>query len=245
MVKSLDKTQRRNAVLAATVRSYINNAEPVSSHDLAREFNCSSATIRSVFGELEGDGYLTHTYTSSGRIPTDKGYRYYVDFFIKQIQVLEEQKSIVQKEYQTCLSRLDNLLDKTTHVVSALTKNAGLVSCIEFGDKLFFDGTSYVLEQPEFKDVTRIKKLVKLLEEKHKLIDIINRDIEKKINVYIGNELCCPEIDECSLIVASYKSKNMPKGKIAVLGPKRMHYPQLISMVSYVSDVLSNLLDEV
>ncbi|MDP8259714.1 MAG: hypothetical protein P9L96_01715 [Candidatus Gygaella obscura] len=245
MVRSLDHTQRRNAVLSATVHSYINNAEPVSSEGLAKEFSCSSATIRSVFSQLEDEGYLTHTHISSGRIPTDRGYRYYVDFFTKQIQILEDQKRIVQEEYVNCLSRLDDLLDKTTHIVSSLTKNAGLVSCIEFGDKLFFDGTSYVLEQPEFKDVTRIKRLVKLLEEKHKLIDIINRDIESKINIYIGNELCCPEIDECALIVVSYSSKNMPKGRIAVLGPKRMHYPQLISAVSYISDVLSNLLDEV
>ena len=82
MVRIVDHAQRRNMVLAASVNAYINSAEPVSSEKLTHDFGLSSATVRNILAELEEAELLPHPHTSAGRIPTDKGYRYYVDFLI-------------------------------------------------------------------------------------------------------------------------------------------------------------------
>ena len=82
MVRNVDHESRKRAILAATINRYIQDALPVASEDIAKEFALSSATIRNIFAEMEEEGYITHPYTSGGRIPTDKGYRYYVDFLI-------------------------------------------------------------------------------------------------------------------------------------------------------------------
>ena len=82
MVKNNDRQSRTRAVLTATINKYILEAAPIASEDIADNFHLSSATIRNIFSELEEGGYLTHQHTSGGRIPTDKGYRYYVDFLV-------------------------------------------------------------------------------------------------------------------------------------------------------------------
>ncbi|MGE5197314.1 MAG: DeoR family transcriptional regulator, partial [Deltaproteobacteria bacterium] len=89
MVRTVDRDARRRAVLASTINRYIKNAVPVSSEETAREFELSPATIRNIFSELEEAGYLTHPHTSAGRVPTEKGYRYYVDFLNLQLDILD------------------------------------------------------------------------------------------------------------------------------------------------------------
>ena len=87
--------------------------------------------------------------------------------------------------------------------------------------------------------------LIKLLEEKQNILDIINRDSSDKVKVYIGREMGCPEIENCSLIVSSYRRKNKPSGKLAVLGPARMEYNHIIPTLEYISTVLTDLLDNI
>ena len=111
MVRIVDHTQRRNMILSASISNYINSANPVSSEALAQDFNLSSATVRNIFAELEEAGYLMHPYTSAGRVPTDKGYRYYVDFLMSQIELLDNEKKSVIGEYKNKIERLDDVLD--------------------------------------------------------------------------------------------------------------------------------------
>jgi heat-inducible transcriptional repressor len=85
--------------------------------------------------------------------------------------------------------------------------------------------------------------LIKALEEKQNLLDVINRDFEGKVTVYIGNELACPGTEDCSLIVSSYRLKNKPSGRVAVLGPARMEYRHTIPALEYVSEVLTGILE--
>ena len=94
MRSTVDYNSRRKQVLNAAINRHIKNALPVASDDIAEEFELSSATIRNIFSELDESGYLKHPYTSGGRIPTDKGYRYYVDFLVQQIELLDEEKQL-------------------------------------------------------------------------------------------------------------------------------------------------------
>ena len=246
MVRTVDFEIRKKAVLSAAINSYIHEAEPVASEDIASEFDLSSATIRNIFSDLEAGGFLTHPYTSGGRIPTQKGYRYYVDFLIQQMELLDEEKQSIAREYKREIRRLEETLEKTTEIISAITHYAGIVSFLDWQDKFFYRGLSRVLEQPEFQDSGNIRVLIKVIEDKHHLLEIINRDSkDEKVRVYIGSELECPEMENCSIVISSYRRKNRPSGRLAVLGPVRMEYEKIIPAVEYISCVLTEILDKI
>jgi transcriptional regulator of heat shock response len=245
MVRNVDYESRKKAVLTAAINKYIQEALPVASEDISREFELSSATIRNIFGELEEAGLLTHLYTSGGRIPTDKGYRYYVDFLIKQIALLDEEKELIVRKYKREMRKLEEALEETSEVISMITHYTGIVSFLEWQDKFFYKGISYVLDQPEFRDLDKIRILIKMIEDKERLLNIINRDFSEKVKVYIGSELDCPGMENCSLIVASYSANDRPLGRLAVLGPTRMEYRHIIPTLEYISDVLTDILGNI
>jgi len=245
MVRNVDYESRRRAILAATINSYIKDAIPVASEDIAEDFDLSPATIRNIFAELEENGYLAHPYTSGGRMPTNKGYRYYVDFLISQMELLDEEKEQVVNEYKKEIKRLDDVLEKTSQLISTITHYTGIVSFLEWHDRFFYKGISLILNQPEFQDFERIRLLIQMLEDRQHLLNIINRDFNEKVKVYIGEELDCPEIENCSLVVSSYRMKDKPLGRLAVLGPMRMEYKHIIPALEYISDILSEVLNNI
>lgn len=242
MVRIVDHTQRRNMVLAASVNTYINSAEPVSSESLARDFGLSSATVRNILAELEETGYLTHPYTSAGRIPTDKGYRYYVDFLMSEIELLQNEKKAIVDEYKNKIERLDDVLERTSEIISKITRYAGIVSLLEWEDRFFYKGLSHILKQPEFHDSEKIRLLIQVVEEKRNLLNIINRDFKESTKIYIGSEIGCPGIDTCSLVISTYRRGKKQNGRLAVLGPRRMSYEHIIPSLEFISDVLSDIL---
>ena len=236
---------RKKDILAATIDFYTKTAVPVSSKELAKKyrFDLSPATIRNVFAELEREGYLTHPHTSAGRIPTQRGYRYYVDYLMKEMQLINDEKSRIVSEYRKNIRQLEVLLDKTSQILSDLTHCTGIVS-LQDGDRLFYKGISSMVEQPEFKNIEKIKSILQLLEAKERVLELINRDLEKKIEIYIGNELECGDIDSCSLIVSHYRFHNKPSGSLAVLGPTRMQYSKVVSALEYVSELMEEMLED-
>ena len=243
-MRTVDYNSRRKMVLNSAINRYIKKALPVASDDIAEEFDLSSATIRNIFSELDESGYLKHPYTSGGRIPTDKGYRYYVDFLIRQMELLDEEKQRILKDCKRKIRRLDDALENTSEVISEITHYAGIVSFLQWQDKIFYKGISRILDQPEFKDADKIRLLVRLMEDKGKLLDIINRDFSGKVKVYIGSELGFPEMENCSLIVSGFKLKNQPSGRLAVLGPMRMEYDHIIPTMEYIAEVLNQILED-
>mgnify|MGYP001237718059 CR=1 FL=1 len=243
MVRNVDRESRRRQVLEAAINRYIREAVPVASDDIAREFDLSSATIRNIFAELEESGFLTHPYTSGGRMPTDRGYRYYVDFLISQNELLDEEKKRMVREYKRETKRLEDALEEASEFISSETHYAGIVSFLEWEDKLFSRGLSRVLEQPEFKEYNKIRFFVRAMEDKHRLLDIINRDFDEKVKVYIGHELGTPEMENCALVVSSYRVKNKPSGKLAVLGPMRMEYRFIMPTLEYISELVTEVFE--
>ena len=245
MVRIFDYETRRKAILTATINKYIQEATPVASEDIASDFDLSSATIRNIFAELEESGYLIHPYTSGGRIPTHKGYRYYVDFLISQRELKDLEKESIVKEYESRINRLEDALEKTSEVLSTVTHCAGIVSSLDWQDRFFYRGISFILEQPEFRDYARIRLLIKIIEDKRRLLDIINQEFKERVRIYIGDELGCCEMDSCALVVSNYYVKNKPQGRLAVLGPMRMAYKHVIPTLEYTSEVLTEVLERI
>ena len=125
-----DYQQRKEAVLGIVVSQYVKTVTPVSSSFIAQEYlpDFSSATIRNILAELESDGYLTHPHRSAGRIPTQEGYRFYVDYLMQEIKLLEEEQFRIKREYDRDIRDLEQLLEKTSQVLSDLTHYTSMIS---------------------------------------------------------------------------------------------------------------------
>ena len=118
---------RHEEVLEVIVTSYVDTAEPVGSRVVARKMELSSATIRNVMQDLEEDGLIAQPHTSAGRIPTEKGYRYYIDFLMPLKKLTESQMLSIDLEYRAKMRSLDDILEKTSHIMSKITRCAGVV----------------------------------------------------------------------------------------------------------------------
>jgi len=245
MVRTVDYESRRRAILAATINKYIEDAEPVASEDIAKDFDLSPATVRNILAELEEANYLTHPYTSGGRMPTDKGYRYYVDFLLSEIELVDEEKERIVREYNKEIKQLEDILDRTSEIISVITHYTGITYFPQWQDRFFYNGISLILNQPEFKDYQKIRLLIKAIEDKQDLLNIINREFTDKVRVYIGEELGCDKMQNCSLVVSTYSLKDNSVGKVAVLGPVRMEYRHTISALEYISGVLTEVINSI
>lgn len=244
-MKTVDHDARRKAVLSSAINFYIREAEPVASDDLSAEFDLSPATIRNIFAELEEAGYLTHPHTSAGRMPTDKGYRYYVDFLLSQLELIEEEKARIFSAYERGSETLDAVLEKTSDLLSEVTHCAGIAALPDMDERFVYRGVRYIIEQPEFRDASSIRFLIRLIEEKRLLLEIIRKHNSRKVAVYIGEELGCEGTENCAILISSYNVKEQPVGRLAVLGPRRMEYSHVIPALEYVSEVLSEVLSDI
>ena len=119
MKEELDK--RKKKILQAIVEEYIDTAEPVSSGNLVKELECSSATIRNEMAELEKIGYIEKPHTSSGRIPSQKGYRYYVDELVRDDKLSKKEMEIIKERLETRVNALEDLTKIATTTLSELT----------------------------------------------------------------------------------------------------------------------------
>jgi heat-inducible transcriptional repressor len=122
--------ERARRILASIVRDHIQGGEPVGSHAIARrpEVDCSSATVRAVMADLEALGYLEKPHTSAGRIPTVRGYRYYVDVLLHLTPPLAAERQLIEKRTQDAASRVDELMVEASRILHRLTHHAGVVA---------------------------------------------------------------------------------------------------------------------
>jgi heat-inducible transcriptional repressor len=233
---------RKDRILGITVDQYIKTITPVSSSFIANEFglDLSSATIRNILAELEEEGFLTHPHTSAGRVPTQKGYRYYVDHLMDQINLLEDEKWRIKEEYIRDRFELDRLLEKVSHTLSRATHYTSIVS-IDGEDRIYCQGTNFIVSYPDYNDLKKIQSILRALDEKERLLKIINKDLEKRIDIYIGHELACREIDSCSLVISKYETKRGSSGRLAVLGPTRMDYGRVVSTVDFIRQLMEEI----
>ncbi len=241
----VDMQARKDRVLSIVIEQYIKTVSPVSSNYITKQFfeGLSSATIRNILAELEQEGYLTHPHTSAGRVPTQKGYRYYVDNLMNEIQLLEEEKERIKAEYERESMELEALLEKTSRVLAETTHYTSIVSVEGWQNKLFCQGTSFVVNYPDYNDIKKIAQILNALDEKQRLLEVINQDLVNKLEIFIGSEIACSDINSsCSLVVSRYEPKRGPKGRIAVLGPTRMDYERVVSTLNYLSELLERIL---
>jgi len=240
----VDLKKRHDGVLAIIVSRYIETAEPVGSRFVSRKLGLSSATIRNVMADLEDMGYITHPHTSAGRMPTDKGYRYYINTLMRVRCVSDNTVRAAQVQYHQVLRSVEDVLVSTSHLISSLTNYVGITLLSQY-EKLYLDGASHILEQPEFRDIGKLHDLLRCLEEKRDLFNLLSRDVDDgRLTIYIGKESHSSHLKDCSIVTRGYKVKGKTAGRLGVIGPKRMMYERVIPAVEYLADTVTTILEE-
>lgn len=230
---------RQQKILSAIVEEYTKTAIPVGSQILvdSYDFKVSPATIRNDMTKLEKDGYLHQPHISAGRIPTDKGYRYFVEEVMNDKELSKEEQQKMQREFLKLKAQNTRLTKTTAKLLSHVSGNfaiSGLINSDEFADF----GMRELMQQPEFKELDEMCRLVEVLDYLDERFDKIVKDIrENETKIFIGKENPMG-IANCSMMVSPYKLKSGEKGILALVGPKRMKYAKNKSMIEYVKKLL-------
>ncbi len=235
---------RQKDVLKLIIISHINSAVPIGSSLVSDLLDLSSATIRNVMGELEDMGYLGKPHTSAGRMPTSKGYRYYVNNLLEFSAIPDRQKRFIEKEsYEETLDSMESMLVKVSHILSIMTRYAGIACTSSL--KFYIEGASNMIDMPEFSSPRRIRTLLKLFDEKTELMRLFNEDLTTDgVKIHIGDEERRDALNDLSFITSSYRLRGDKRGSLGVLGPMRMNYSTLIPLVDFLSRTIEDVLED-
>jgi heat-inducible transcriptional repressor len=232
---------RQKKILSSVIEEYTNTAIPVASDLLAKKykFAVSPATIRNDMTKLEREGYLYQPHVSAGRVPTDKGYRYFVEEIMKDRGLSRGEQKKLQKELLK-LKAKNKRLERT--VVKLLSGFSGMLAVTGplKGEEIFDAGMKKLLAQPEFQKVDEVCRIVEVLDMVDEKFESIVKNLkESETKIYIGKEspIGAPN---CSMIVSPYQLKGGEKGVLALIGPKRMKYAKNKSLIEYVKKILGS-----
>lgn len=216
---------RKERILQAIVDYYVNRAEPIASKIIADVYglDLSSATIRNEMAEMEEMGLIEKPHTSAGRIPSDLGYRYYVDSLMEDFvsdEEVEYVKKLLEESEKDILQKISMALSGATHYTTITFDDDGIV----------LYGRNNVFDFPEFNDVKSLRKFMYLLEEEDMIRDFFHDTHDSDITVTIGKENRFEQMRDYSLVTFSYHDL----GDIAIIGPKRMDYSKVIGYIKYL-----------
>ncbi len=330
-------SDRNKEILKEVVNSYIETAEPVGSRIIAKRssLGLSSATIRNCMADLEDAGLLYQPHTSAGRLPTQEGLKFFVQYIMDKEPLSWGEQVAIEKEMLQEVDAFSEILRKTAQLLASLTGHAAIVSApselkeqldfIEFvrikphmilavivsasgtvrnqlirtgrdiaqrtlerfnqrmnellreaslaeirdkiiesmeedrrifenilsqlvpeenqrrlTGKLYIDGKLNLLDEPEFSHIPKLKGLLEALEEKHLLLRLLDKCLAgDEMQILIGTEVAS-SMNECGMVVAPYEGNEHPVGSLGVLGPMRMNYPRVVSLVEYIAAILSS-----
>ncbi len=234
-------TNRQQSILNAIVEQYAEVASPVGSTLLAKLFNVSSATIRAEMAELERLGYINQPHTSAGRVPTDKGYRHYVnnlnELHADQLPEGRAQRALAARVQhagapeRTIRNAVDTLVE--------LTHNLGLAT---IGNQLYISGLSNLFGQPEFVGGAQVQQIAQLLDNLEPWLR--EAAPNEPLSVYIGHENPVGRSAGASLIISRFRSPFSDRSYIGTLGPTRQSYRDVMSLVSRAGQELEGVLYE-
>ncbi len=233
---------RKKKVLRAIIKHFVDTAEPVGSNTIlvSYQFHVSPATIRNDMMSLEQEGLIFQPHTSAGRIPTDKGYRVFVDKMADYDKARKEaKKTLISLGYQHSAQKVR---EKLYDAVALLSKATNLVSFATTPDnpRAFFLGMANVLKQPEFiQNSVNACEVIEVLEKSDNFVETLSTlNVDDSVKTFIGEENILPQIQSCSIIVTKYHKEGFD-GYLGILGPKRMRYPFNIVMVEEIKNLLS------
>jgi len=342
-------THRQEDILQTIVNTHIKTAAAVGSRTVAKtiDYALSPASVRNVMADLEEMGYVRQPHTSAGRIPTETGYRHYVDALMETYEVELEERRRIDELCRARIRCIEELLDLTSRLLSSATRytavvqtpatdmetirrvelvplSAGKVVAVlvtstgdvrkhvavlreditdleieriaaflndrlcsltfaeasavmdslsaadcpggdEMADaarltmdealsadddrEVFLDGVENIFEQPEFKDLSRVRPVLKVFDERKALNELLEWRVPTggtaDVCIRIGSENLFDGVRTCSVVVAPYRVDGRTRGAVGVIGPTRMQYSRASSLVAFVADTLGHVLTEI
>ncbi|KAF0134060.1 MAG: heat-inducible transcriptional repressor [Candidatus Saganbacteria bacterium] len=242
----IELSERKKLILQSIISDYVDTAEPVGSFTITNHYikTISPATIRAEMAELEHIGYITHPHTSAGRIPTDLGYRYYVDNIMETKNISGKEITIIKTGIKEIGRGIENVLKGTAKLISNILGHFAVFSVFKKEHKeIYSSGISNILKQPEFKDIHDARRLVEIIEHEQFLSHILEEYSKRKdFSISIGHENQQKELCDLSLVVAQYNLKGLCPGAIGIIGPTRMEYNRIASILNYISKEADNLI---
>jgi heat-inducible transcriptional repressor len=337
-------TDRQLLILQTIIDDFIRSGQPVGSRTLSKkeEITFSSATIRNEMADLEELGYIEKTHVSSGRVPSEKGYRYYVDHLLSPQRLTQDDIEKIKSIFAERIYELEKIVQKSAQILSDLTNYTSIVlgpavkenklkqiqiiplnketavaiivtdtghvenrvitipSSINPSDlekmvnilnerligvpivdlkdkiykeianvlrahirnydsmlktisdtldlqpaeKMFFGGKTNMLSQPEFNDIEKVRSIMTMIEQEKDFYNLLRKHNKQGIQVTIGKENQLRGMENCSLITATYSAGTEQLGTIAILGPTRMEYSRVITILNRVASDLSTVLTQ-
>jgi heat-inducible transcriptional repressor len=234
-------TDRQEKILHAIVEEYAEVATPVGSKLLAKLFDVSSATIRNEMAELEKAGFIEQPHTSAGRIPTDKGYREYVnslqDNTNREVKTVNRTARAIDTRVQNA-GNPDQAIRSAVRTLVELTHNVGLAT---IGDSLYVRGFADLFAQPEFISNQAIGEVARLIDNLEPWLR--EAAPNEPLNVYIGRENPIGKGSQSSLVIARFHSPYSDRSYIGVLGPTRQDYRTVTNLVRHTGQMLERVLN--
>lgn len=230
-------TKRQAQVLASIVKLYSEENKPVSSKMLVEKgyFDLSGATLRNEMQALEEAGFITHPHTSSGRVPTDEGFRYFVNQLMDHVKLSMKQQTELRKEIlklQTVNTEIGRRLAKLLAIHSQHASFAILP------EEVSSTGLSNILENDQL-PVEDAKEIARFFDHLDEYADqIIEQYSGEKPKTFIGKELTLSRGSDYSMIVSGLTLPSGQKGVVGLIGPKSMKYPKNLSLLEYITKLL-------
>jgi len=232
---------RTKEILRALIREFVNTAHPVASTHLLKsgQFKVSSATVRNEFAILEEAKLIHSPHVSAGKIPTEKGYRFFVDELLTQKTEIVAMDSIIIehiKQYKLHKSK-ESIFD-------ALQLIARVSQCVAFAtiesDQTLYIGLSEVLRSPEFLESPEMAaQVVEILEGRERFHALLHQlhIPNNTVKICIGQENLLKEISSCAMVVTKFQTSGSA-GMLGLLGPMRMNYGFNRSLIAQVTQML-------
>ena len=253
----MEITERQRQILCQIIEEYAETAAPVGSMTMAKLFGVSPATIRAEMARLEAFGLIAQPHTSAGRVPTDAGYRFYVNNMVENDdtdtsnmrfhELRTRESSYTDEKYERATraiarrvssqSQADAAIRGAVDTLVELTGNLGLAT---IGGQLYLAGISRLFTQPEFMDASRVQAVAKLLDNLEPWL----REAApgEPLNIFIGHENPIGKNSEVSLIISKFRSPFSDRSYIGVLGPTRQNYSKVVTLVKSAGKMLEEVL---
>lgn len=246
-------TERQEKLLNAIINEFVDSAEAVGSVHLLKKykFEISSATIRNEMAELVFRGYLYKRHSSAGRIPTTKGWRFFVDNVNKKLNYIDASADAIgTTQKDKMLSRLvkvknekSNLIRQSLNYLSMIAENPAVAL---IGNDLYYAGLSKIPDIPDFQEGESLHRILEILEDYYMLNDVFRKSKgEEGVSIVIGEEEAGDKrFKDYSVIFSRVRFKREGEvGFIAVIGPNRMDYEKVITGVKYITDTIRFLVN--
>lgn len=338
--------EREELVLRTIIDEYIDTSEPVGSRNVSKvgPLKMSPATIRNIMSDLVDKGFIAQPHTSAGRVPTDIGYRYYIEKLVEIQNIspdfmedIQRQMSIDPLNVMNLFRHFSKKLGEMTHavgfivspkmnnialkhiefvrinketVLAVIVAKTGMVqnvfinvdstitdndlvrmanfintnyeglslyevqhmilqelhsekgeirSLIEqaaklsqqvfkspvFDEEFIFEGMKYIIDTPELRQNGRLTDVLQAFEEKHHICSLLEGCMkEDSVQIFIGSEIGLDNTEDLGMVIKPYHRGGKIVGTMGVIGPKRMRYSNVVSIVDYSSKIISKMLND-